>query len=128
MRTALSLSDTETVIVLSLKSLTTQNILTSRHNYHIYCYMNVELAGTEGKVRTGKGAKNIKTQKRRGIVRIKIIKLRRKKREEKQEKENMRKENPRIRRQGKENKEYWFIMLPENCGLPRSDGSFVVSK
>ena len=40
----------------------------------------------------------------------------------------MRKENPRIRRQGKENKGYWFTILPENCGLPFSDGSFVVSK
>jgi hypothetical protein len=72
--------------------------------------MNVEVAGREGKMRTGKEFKNTTTQKGRRIVRIKIKKLRRKKREEKQEKENTRKENPRIRRQGKENKEYWFTI------------------
>jgi hypothetical protein len=40
----------------------------------------------------------------------------------------MRKENPRIRRQGKENKGYWFTILPEDCGLPLNDVSFVVCK
>jgi len=58
-----------------MKSLTAQNILTSRHNYHIYCYKNVEVAGREGKRRTGKESKKTITQNRRGIMRIKIIKL-----------------------------------------------------
>lgn len=62
------------MIVLNLKSLTAQNILTSRHDYHTYCYINVEVAGREGKMRTGEKAKNTT----RGIVRIKIIKLRQK--------------------------------------------------
>jgi hypothetical protein len=58
-----------------VKSLTAQNILTSRHNYHIYCYKNVEIAGREGKRSTGNESKNIITQNRRGKMRIKIIKL-----------------------------------------------------
>lgn len=36
--------------------------------------MNVEVADREGKMRTGKEAKNTTTQKRRGLVRIKIKK------------------------------------------------------
>ena len=73
---------------------------------------------------TGKETKNTT----RGIVRIKIIDLRQKEKRGKARKENIRKEKPRIRKQGKENQKYWFIILPENCGLSLSVDSFIVSK
>jgi hypothetical protein len=47
---------------------------------------------------------------------------------EKARKREYEKRKAKDKKAGEKKKKYWFIILPENCGLPLSVGSFIVSK